>query len=120
MKCNKCKQEMRIGTEQVGVDECGLPLFHRHAYCDNCMIKIDLDILRKTGDSVLSIIACVFSGVAFIMPLPVIVSVPMFFIGFILALIDLGINEKTKRHLGSNVAIILSILGFIVFGIKTF
>lgn len=120
MRCERCNSEMRIWTERVGTEKNGIPIFHRCAYCDNCKMKKDLDAKqtnKKNGDSVLSIISCVFSGAAFILYLPVIISIPMFFIGFLIGLIDIGINNKEKRHLGSYVAIVLSILGFIVYAI---
>jgi hypothetical protein len=49
MNCKKCGKEMRIGTEQVGIDNRNLPVIHRFAYCDNCMEKTDLDMF-KTND----------------------------------------------------------------------
>lgn len=116
MKCNNCNSEMRIGTEQVGVDKNNLPIFHRHAYCDHCMIKKDLDLIRKTGDSILSIVSIVLTGVPMLVRLPVIISIPMLFIGFIIALIDIGINNKEKRHTGSVFAIIFAVLTFIFLG----
>lgn len=44
MNCPKCNKVLRIGTEQVGVDENNLPIFHRFAYCDDCRLKKDIDI----------------------------------------------------------------------------
>ena len=52
-----------------------------------------------------------------IIPFPHIISVPMIFIGFIMALIDIGINNKQKKHAGSVFAIIFSVLTFIVLGV---
>lgn len=45
MRCNNCGSQLRIGTEQVGVDSKGLPVIHRFGYCDNCRTKWDLDLL---------------------------------------------------------------------------
>lgn len=45
MKCYKCGNELRIVPEQVGVDERSVPVYHRIGYCDNCMIKTDIDLL---------------------------------------------------------------------------
>ena len=42
-RCNRCNQPLRLGLEQVGVDSRGLPIMHNHGYCDNCMLKFDLD-----------------------------------------------------------------------------
>ena len=44
MYCEKCGRPLRIGTEQVGIDERNLPVIHRFGYCDNCRIKWDLDL----------------------------------------------------------------------------
>lgn len=44
MRCNKCGNELRVGTEQVGVDDKNLPIVHRFGYCDNCRMKWDLDV----------------------------------------------------------------------------
>lgn len=43
MKCAKCGSELRFGNEQVGIDQNGIPIFHRFAYCDSCMLKNDMD-----------------------------------------------------------------------------
>lgn len=43
MNCPKCNGELRIVPEQIGVDGNNLPIYHRIAYCDSCMIKKDLD-----------------------------------------------------------------------------
>lgn len=43
IKCSKCGRPYRIGTEQVGTDDRGLPIIHRFGYCDVCEIKNDLD-----------------------------------------------------------------------------
>lgn len=44
MICTQCGSELRIGTEQVGMDNNHIPIFHRFGYCDNCRIKWDLDL----------------------------------------------------------------------------
>ena len=46
MKCKKCNSEIRFGTEQVGVDKQGIPIFHRMGYCDYCKTKFDVDITQ--------------------------------------------------------------------------
>lgn len=43
MKCKKCGKELRFGTEQIGIDNKNIPIFHRMGYCDNCRTKIDVD-----------------------------------------------------------------------------
>lgn len=45
IKCNSCGRECRIGTEQIGMDDRGIPVYHRFAYCDSCRLKYDLDIV---------------------------------------------------------------------------
>ncbi len=47
MVCSNCKDELRIGTEQVGVATDGLPIFHRFGYCDKCMLKHDIDVMLQ-------------------------------------------------------------------------
>ncbi len=46
-ECPICGGKLRIGTEQVGVDEHNLPVFHRFAYCDTCMRKKDIDLKEE-------------------------------------------------------------------------
>ncbi len=41
--CPLCNGKLRIDMEQVGVDSYGLPVYHRFAYCDNCMRKKDIE-----------------------------------------------------------------------------
>lgn len=119
MNCTYCGGETRIAPEQVGFDMAGTPVYHRFAYCDKCMQKWDLDYrpinnpVRK-GDSPLSITACVLSGVAFIIPLPVFVAIILMFLAFLFALIDLGINNKTQRHVGSGVALVFVAIAVVV------
>lgn len=48
MICNNCGSQLRIGTEQVGVDSKGLPVIHRFGYCDNCRTKWDLDLTTQS------------------------------------------------------------------------
>lgn len=106
MNCSKCGREMRIGTEQVGIDKRQLPVIHRFAYCDNCMLKTDLDYKPdKKKDSTLSIVAVVLS-----------LFTVTYFFGFIIGLIDLCMNNKEYKHTGSWFAVIFGIIATIVFG----
>ena len=95
MKCRKCGSEMRIWSEQVGVQN-GIAVYNNFGYCDRCKEKVNIDALesqyygRERKHSTLSICACVLS--IFVCTLP---------IGFIIALIDLCQNDKTKKHIGS-------------------
>ena len=43
IKCGKCGKPYRIGAEQTGIDDRGLPIIHRYGYCDACELKNDLD-----------------------------------------------------------------------------
>lgn len=113
MNCKKCGKEMRIGTEEVGIDERQLPIIHRFAYCDNCMEKIDLDIQptnnkppkpQKKKDGILSVLAVIFS-----------IFTCTFWIGFVLAIIDLCTDKnKERKHSGSIFAIILACIWLLI------
>lgn len=110
MKCERCSNELRLGNEQVGFDENKNPVIHQFAYCDNCRMKWDLSLQQqnysnahvenkpqKKKDSVLSILSCIFA----LFGCTCIVAV-------ILAIIDLSINDKTKKHTGSWFAIVVA------------
>ena len=114
-KCTKCGRDLRVGTEQVGIDKDRLPVIHRFGYCDTCMCKYDLDIVKASvtpatiekKNSTLSVIAAVFAFFTLTC-----------FVGFIIGLIDLGINDKTKKHLGSWFAVIwFALCGFVFFAV---
>ena len=108
MKCAKCGAELRISQEQIGVNEQNVPILKTFAHCDKCKIRYDYDELLKNQpkkDSVLSIWAAILS-----------LFTCTFLVGAILGIIDLCINDKTKRHLGSWFAIIFSVLMLIVGG----
>ena len=51
MNCPICNGEMRIATEQIGVDNNNLPVFHRFAYCDVCRRKKDIDLSPNTNNT---------------------------------------------------------------------
>ena len=120
--CKKCGNPCRIGTEPVGIDSNGLPVFHRFSYCDRCRLKEDLDLVqnapkqksKKRKDSQLSIIACVFSGVAFIFPMIAIVGWILALVGIIIGFVDLGMKKEDERHLGSYFSIIVFIVYCII------
>lgn len=98
MKCTKCKAELRIAQEQIGVNEQNLPILKTFAYCDNCKTKYDYDDLLKKQpkkDSALSIWAAILAFFTCTC-----------FIGGIIGIIDLCINDKTKKHLGSWFALV--------------
>ncbi len=45
-KCSKCNKSLRIGNEQVGIDDKNIPVYHRFGYCDDCKCKFDIDIIN--------------------------------------------------------------------------
>lgn len=104
MKCKKCKNELRIESVKMGEDKKGIPIYHRIAYCDFCETENDLDKKnKKKKDSILSIIAAVLGFFNITC-----------FVGGIIGIVDLAINNKEKRHLGSWFAIIMCALWIIV------
>lgn len=106
MKCPKCKREFRIGQEQIGVNEQNMPILKTFCYCDYCRIKYDYEATLKTQpkkDSALSIWAAILAFFTCTC-----------FIGGILGIIDLCMNDKEKRHIGSWFAIAFCVLWTIV------
>ena len=103
MRCNKCGRELRITQEQIGVGNSKYTV--NVGYCDNCNFRYDLNNIKiKKKDSTLSIIAIVLS-----------IFTITAFIGFIIALIDLCMNDKTKKHTGSWFSVIFFLLVAFVF-----
>ena len=103
MNCGKCGKEMRIGTEQVGIQN-GVAVYNQFAYCDECGEKVNVDALKKSQKNesrytVLSVLACAFSLFSCLDP-----------VAFILAVVDLCLYKKGKNHAGSIFAIVMSIL----------
>lgn len=109
MNCKKCGKEMRIGTEQIGVDERQLPVIHRFAYCDNCREKTDLDndsTNPKQGKvSTLSVIALIIS---------ILGCGCLSVIGLLLATIDL-LKKDGRNKVVSIIAVCVSVVWFCVF-----
>lgn len=115
MKCGQCKRELRVGTEQVGIDNNGMPVFHRFGYCDACRFKYDLDLtVQKKKNSTLSIIACVLSGVAFIFPMIIIIGYLLALAGLIVGIIDLAMHKKEEKHIGSWFSIVVFVIYTII------
>lgn len=121
MKCERCGNELRIGNEQVGFDENKNPVIHQFAYCDNCRIKTDITLQQQKysnvekpekppakKDSVLSIAALIFSLFGCLA-----------IVGFIMAIIDLCMNDKKTRHIGSVVALVFCGI-WLVYGISDY
>lgn len=122
MNCPKCSRELRIAPEQVGHDANNMPVYHRFGYCDTCMTKTDLDVVQtqvqqpsqvpakeEKKHSGLSTAACICSIFGCTMPIAV-----------ILAIVDLCINDKSKKHMGSWFALIFSVICIIVLGPNLF
>ena len=141
MKCQKCGNELRLGNEQVGVDQNQNLVIHQFAYCDSCRMKWDLSMQQQSysnatndtkiennkketkKESVLSLISCIIASVIFIpsavcISIPHILALPLFLTSLILSLIDLGMNNKDKKHVGSILGLIFSIIYFIMFFIE--
>lgn len=65
---------------------------------------------EKKKDSALSVVSCVLVGVAFILPLPIILSFPLALAGAIVGLVDIGTKKEEYRHIGSWFGIIVGII----------
>lgn len=107
MKCTKCKAELRTAQEQIGVNEQNLPILKTFAYCDKCKIRYNYDDLLKKQPkpySALSVWALILSLLGCTS-----------LIGGLLGIVDLCINDKSKKHIGSWFAIIFCAL-FILTG----
>lgn len=108
--CGKCNKPINIIEKIVSENETER-IHEVTEQCDNCKIiykKYNKKVIKPKAarkDSALSIWAVVLSlfGITS-------------FIAFILALVDLGINDKTKRHLGSWVALVFCVLYLFVGG----
>ncbi len=111
-KCKHCNEDLRFDVEQIGIDANKLPVYHRFGYCDNCKLKYDLDAQQPTKkeddknkkNTVLGTIALVMSLFGCTC-----------FIGGILALIDIGIGGKDRKHTNAWAALIIGVI-WIAFG----
>lgn len=99
MECPKCKMNMRVQNELKGYNKNGEPEFQKVFYCDRCMLKVFDDTPEIKKESTLSTVACVLSIFVFTS-----------FVGAILGIIDICINDKSKRHVGSWFAIIVFVI----------
>lgn len=124
MKCTRCGTELRYGTEQVGLDNNNIPVYHRFSYCDTCRMKWDIDIMQannieqknngKLKDSTLSIVSCAMAAVTCILPIPAILSVPLIVSALIIGIIDLCKKNKSERHIGSYFTIVFGIIAIVL------
>lgn len=67
-------------------------------------------VTYKKKHSTLSCISCVLAGVAFIVPLPVLLCFVLLVAALIVGLIDLCQNNPFQKHIGSWFGVIASIL----------
>lgn len=99
MKCSKCGWQTRIEQEHLGVNEQNLPIIKTYAYCDRCRIRYECENINNNTErkkhSALSVWALILSLLGCTS-----------FIGGLLALIDLFMNDKSKKHIGSWFALI--------------
>lgn len=121
MNCPRCGKSAQVNSQLVGYASNGLPIYHRTAYCPNCLNRWDLDnnipkepSFAKGKNSTLSVIACALAGVSFVFPMIIIIGYLLALSGGIIGIIDLSIKEKDKKHLGSWFAIVVLVLWTIV------
>ena len=135
MYCEKCGKQMSEREEILGDG-----FLHIIGSCFECNIQKDMGVVVEGGviptenvsmnnayvqetqiynvqqrsvkvkkkDSVLSTIACVFSFVSFF--LPIILAIFFVIAAFIIAVIDLAINEDGKKHIGSWLALVFCVI----------
>lgn len=100
MKCSNCGAEITDGN-----------------FCKNCGAKVNEEQVPvekeqkpiKRKDSVLSIVSCVLTGVSIFAFNWIAIG------GLVCGLIDLCMNDKTKRHLGSWFGVIAGVIVLIVY-----
>lgn len=117
MKCERCGNELRLGTEQVGIDENKNPVIHQFAYCDNCRMKWDLSMQQqnynnmqdksvpiKKRESVCGIIGMILSFVScsWIIAIPAII------------LCIIGVCSKNKKSVCGAIGIVFTIVMFLI------
>lgn len=107
MACKKCGSSQRLLKEKVASDDYGNELWHEFYICNKCGEKEDMGVTsppkQKKKDSALSIWAAVLGFFTCTC-----------FIGGILGIVDLCMNDKEKRHIGSWFAIAFCVLWTIV------
>lgn len=113
MKCERCGNELRLGNEQVGIDQNQKPVIHQFAYCDNCRMKWDLSLQQqnynnmqdksvpiKKTESVCGIIGMILSFVSctWIIAIPAII------------LCIIGVCSKNKKSVCGAIGIVFTIV----------
>ena len=58
----------------------------------------------------MSVVSCILAGVAFILPMPIILSFPLALAGAIVGLVDIGTKKEEYRHMGAWFGIIVGII----------
>ena len=130
MFCTKCGSEIMDGASFCS--KCGYRVGAtataqtqpQYKKCSNCGTVLPFDAPFCTGcggsfygqrkkDSTLSILSCVFAGISFF------AFGGLALIALILGLADVGINDKTKRHIGSIFGIILGVI-YVAWWVTTF
>lgn len=123
--CPNCKNYEFANMPQCR--RCGYVFYPQMAHqqpfniirCDNCGAGYDFDAKRcpfcrkRKPQSSLSITAQIIAAVAFFVPMLPYISLTLSFIGMIVGIIDLSMNDKRKNHIGS-------IDGIVVFAIILF
>lgn len=117
MKCERCGNELRLGNEQVGLDENQKPVIHQFAYCDNCRMKWDLSLQQqnynnmqdkfvpiKKSESVCGIIGMILSFLSCTW----IIAIP----AMILCII--GVCSKNKKSICGIIGIVFTIIMFFI------
>lgn len=117
MKCERCGNELRLGNEQVGIDQNQKPVIHQFAYCDNCRMKWDLSLQQqnynnmqdksvpiKKTESVCGIIGMILSFVSctWIIAIPAII------------LCIVGVCSKKKKSVCGTIGLVVSIIMFLI------
>lgn len=116
IKCQECGKD--VSDKAFSCPNCGCPIDNNEEVLKsiNDISENGYDELQeknnkteKKKDSVLSVVAIFLSLFSL-----------TYFIGMIIALIDICINDKTKSHVGSVFAMIISIIYFIATGGQVF
>lgn len=121
MYCVKCGTEVSFFYQEMGVDANNQKIYAKFQSCRTCniltQVPLDYGVQQNTQpqeqvkkESTLSIIASSFCIVALIIPLPIVLLFLINLTYVILAIIDISMNDKTKKHSGSWVSLILGII----------
>ena len=73
---------------------------------------------EKKKDSTLSVISCILTGVAFILPMPILISFPFALAGAFVGLVDLGTKKEEYRHIGAWFGVIVGIIEVVFLAVQ--